>query len=104
MEKLAGVAGAVAGGLPQLLGVPLTLWQMWQASPELAKANGAMITLTTSALFVVYFVGIKRLGAAIEKQEAKATSAITESFFAIRTVSRHDIAGISVAFFSSCQR
>ncbi len=90
MEKLAGVAGAVAGGLPQLLGVPLTLWQMWQASPELAKANGAMITLTTSALFAVYFVGIKRLGAAIEKQEAKATSAITESFFAIRTVSRHD--------------
>eukprot|EP01047_Picozoa_sp_COSAG01_P112329 COSAG01_NODE_41086_length_456_cov_0.577031_1_plen_96_part_10 len=40
MAKLAGVVRAVCGGLPALVGVPLTLFQMWGTSPELARANG----------------------------------------------------------------
>ena len=92
VEKLSQVVSAVAGGLPSLVGVPLTLIQMWKASPELARANATMVVLTVGSLFVVYILGIKRCSKAIAKQKALATAAVTESFFAIRTVQSFDAA------------
>jgi hypothetical protein len=90
VEKLSQVVSAVVSGLPALVGVPLTLIQMWQASPELAKANATMVVTTVGALVCVYIVGIKRCSAFIAQQKAKATSAVTESFYAIRTVQAFD--------------
>ena len=90
--QLAGVVQSVCRGIPSLVGVPLTLWNMWLTSPELARANGGMITGTVTALFLVYYIGIKQLSKKISKQKALATSAVTESFFAVRTVHAFDAA------------
>ena len=84
--KLADLVQAVCRGLPSVVGVPLTLRSMWRTSPALAWANGGMITATVAALFAVYVVGVKQLSKRIAKAKGVATSAITESFFAVRTV------------------
>jgi len=86
VAKLASVLANTASGLSSLVTVPLTLYEMWAASPQLTQANSLVIFGAVGSMMAGWFFGLKRLTETIQKHDAAASACVTESFFGIRTV------------------
>jgi len=86
VSNLAAVVGALIKGLPAMLKVPLTLYEMWNTSPALTQANGTLIFSVVGGVISLYFLCLKSVSEQIETCRAAASSCITESFVGIRTI------------------
>ena len=83
VSNLAGVVGSVIKGLPAMLKVPLVLYEMWNTSAELTKANATLIFSVVGSVVSLYFLCLKSVSEQIELHRAAASSCVTESFLGI---------------------